>query len=130
MRYLGVDFGLRKIGLAISEGELVSLFGIIYVKDKEDAVNKIRDIVKREGIDQLVVGLPESGIRSAVLKFITQLKLEIPVETIEETLTSQKAKEQMIELGIKRKKRREEDAYSASEILQNYLDNKKSARHG
>lgn len=124
MKYLGIDFGLRKIGLAISDGELASPLGIIHVKDKKDAVKKIKDIIKEENIDQLVVGLPESGIRSAVLKFITQLKLKIPVETVEETLSSQQAKGRMINLGIKRKKRREEDAYSAAEILQNYLDEK------
>ncbi len=47
----------------------------------------------------------------------------IDVSTYDETLSSQKAKKTMIEQGIPKKKRRLEDAYSACEILQNYLDN-------
>lgn len=128
MKYLGIDFGLKKIGLAISDGDLASPLGIIYVKGSKDALNKIKDIIKKENIDQVVVGLPESGVRSAILKFVT--KLDISVETVDETLSSQDAKSRMIELGVKRKKRMEEDAYSAAEILQQFLDDRKSARHG
>lgn len=122
MKYLGIDFGLRKIGLAISEGELASPNGVLYVKNQADTVKKIEDIVRKENIGQVVIGLPESGISKTVLKVIAELKLNIPVEVVDETLSSQKAKERMIELGIKKEKRIDEDAYSAAEILQNYLD--------
>lgn len=122
MKYLGIDFGLRKIGLAISEGELSSPYGVLYVKNKADAIEKIEDVVRKENISQVVIGLPESGILKTILKVITELRLNIPVEIVDETLSSQKAKERMLELGIKKEKRIDEDAYSAALILQDYLD--------
>lgn len=126
MKYLGIDFGLKKIGLAISEGTLASPYKVLHVKNQADALIKTEDILKQENISQVVIGLPESGVRTAVLKFIAKLKLKIPVETADETLSSKQATLEMIELGINKKKRMEEDAYSAAAILQGYLDNLKA----
>lgn len=123
MKYLGVDFGLRKIGLAISEGELASPMNVIYIKNQKEAVKKIEEIVKKNNIDKIVIGLPDSGVRSVILKIAANLRTKIPVETVDETLSSKHAKTQMIELGINKKKRTEEDAFSAALILQEYLDN-------
>lgn len=123
MKYLGVDFGLRKIGLALSEGEIATPFSLIYVKNTEDGFNKIKDIIQKQSIDTVVVGLPESGIKQTVLKFIKKLKIIIKVKIAEETLSSKSAKLEMIKLGLGRKKRIHEDAYAACVILQNYLDN-------
>ena len=122
MRYLGVDFGLKKIGLALSEGEIASPLGVIHVSNKADAISQIEGVVEKEKIDEVIIGLPESGVRSVILKLVTELRLKIPVVTVDETLSSQRAKSKMIELGIKKGKRIEEDAYSAAQILQNYLD--------
>lgn len=124
MKYLGIDFGLKKIGLAISEGTLASPYKVLHVKNQTDALVKTEDILKQENISQVVIGLPESGVRTAVLKFIAKLKLKIPVETADETLSSKQATFEMIELGMKKKKRMEEDAYSAASILQGYLDSR------
>lgn len=113
---------MKKIGLAISEGELSSPFGLLYVKNRNDAVEKIEALVKKENIDQIVVGLPESGIRKTGLETVAKLRLNIPVTVVDETLSSRNAKKKMLELGIKRGKRMKEDAYSAALILQDYLD--------
>ncbi len=124
MKYLGVDYGLKKIGLAVSEGELASPLKVLHVKSRADAIAQITEVVKGEKINQVVIGAPESGIRDTVLKLVEQLNLAVPIEIVDETLTSQDAKKVMIELGVGRKKRMEEDAYSAAAILQNYLDRK------
>lgn len=123
MKYLGVDFGLRKIGLAVSEGELAAPFKVLHIKNQANAILEIEKIIQQEGIDKIIVGLPESGIRSNILKFVAKLKHIVPVEAADETLSSHGAKLKMIELGIKKEKRIEEDAYSAALILQEYLDN-------
>ena len=123
MRYLGIDFGLRKIGLATSEGEIAAPLTVLHVKNKTDALKKIREVIDKKSIDEVVIGLPESGIRSKVLRFADKLKLTTSVKIVEETLTSYNAKRQMIEQGLSRRKRTEEDAYSAALILQEYLDN-------
>ena len=122
MKYLGVDFVLRKIGLAVSEGQLSSPLVVIHIKNINEGVIKIEEIILKEKIDKIIVGLPESGIRDFILKFVKKLAQKFQVATFEETLSSKNAKNIMISLGIGKKKRMEDDSYSASIILQNYLD--------
>lgn len=123
MKYLGIDFGLRRIGLAISEGDLASPWRILEVKNFSDALQKISSIIKAGHFQKIVVGLPEGKMNKNVVGFVAALKKRgFEVETFEETLSSKRALEVMIEQGINREKRRHEDAYSAAEILQNYLE--------
>lgn len=123
MKYLGVDFGLRRVGLAISEGELASPLKIIEVKGLRDAVQKISQFAKNQQFTKIVVGLPEGKMGQNVLGFIKALKKEgFDVETADETLSSQEAIQKMIALNLPKKTRQVNDAYSAAIILQNYLD--------
>ena len=123
MKYLGVDFGLRRIGLAISEGELASPWQILEVKNFSDAVGRISQIIAQENFQKIVVGLPEGKMGKNVLRFVRVLREQgFEVETTDETLSSQKALETMIEAGVKQKKRQHQDDYSAAEILQQFLD--------
>lgn len=123
MRYLGIDFGLRRIGLAISEGDLAAPLKTIAVKGLIDASQKVAEFVQKEGFSRVVVGLPEGKMGKNVLGFVNTLrKTGLNVETFDETLSSKRAKQVMIELGVSVKKRRLEDAYSAAQILQDFLD--------
>lgn len=124
MTYLGIDYGKRKIGLAISEGDMAGPYGLVYITSLKDGVEKVLQIIRKENIEKVVVGVAESGeSRAITLEFIKQLKkrgLEV-VET-EETLSSQAALGKMLELGTTRRHRQTEDAFAAVEILQVYLD--------
>lgn len=123
MKYLGVDFGLRRIGLAVSAGEIASPWQILEVKNFSDAVEKTSQIIREGEFDKIIVGLPEGKMGQNVLGFVAALKKRgFEVETAEETLSSKRALEAMIEQGVKQKKRRLKDAYSAAEILQGYLE--------
>lgn len=128
MRYLGVDYGLRKVGLAISEGQIASPLKVLEINSLNDAVSKITHVIKQDNIDRVVIGVPESGeARSAVKKFILKLKENLKrriVSLIEadETLSSYSAKNLMLDSGSSQKQRRKEDAYSATIILQDFLD--------
>lgn len=128
MRYLGLDYGLKKVGLAMSEGQIATPLKVLEISSLADAVNKILHIIKQEQIDRVIIGVPESGqAKSIVKKFIAKIKIDLkenPVSIIEadETLSSSSAKELMIDLGIGEKARQKEDAYSAVIILQNFLD--------
>lgn len=123
MRYLGIDYGLKKMGLAISEGQLASIYKIMEISSLKDALVKINHIVNKEKIDLAVVGLPESGKnQAATKKFIKHLKKNMAVEIVDETLTSQDAQRLMIDLNLGQKERQKEDAYSAALILQRFLD--------
>lgn len=126
MKYLGIDFGLRRIGLAISEGELVSPWQVLEVKNFPDAIVKISKIVKDQQFEKIIVGMPEGKMGKNVVGFVNSLKkLGLEVEITDETLSSKKALETMIREGISQKRRRHQDAYSAAEILQNYLEEKR-----
>lgn len=124
MRYLGIDFGLRRIGLATSEyGQLASPWQVLEVNSLKDALEKVKKITTESQFDKIVVGLPEGSIGKTVLGFIKALKQTgLNVESTDEALSTKKAISQMIELNVSRDRRKRNDAYSAAIILQNYLD--------
>jgi putative holliday junction resolvase len=128
MRYLGVDYGLKKVGLALSEGQIASPYKVVEVSGLSDAVNKILAVIKKEEIGRVVVGVAESGqAKSAAKNFMTGLKKELGDEAVsvieaDETLSSNSAKDMMIELGLGEKARKRDHPYSAVIILQNFLD--------
>lgn len=125
MRYLGIDFGLKRVGLAFSEGTLAAPLKTLIVKGFKDAVSQVVVIVERENFDKVVVGLPEGKMGQTVLGFVSALrKAGIDVDTTDETLSSQQAMAQMIKLNIPQKKRQTNDAYSAAIILQHWLDSR------
>lgn len=121
MRYLGVDFGLRKIGLATSEGEIAAPLKVLEVSSFKDALEKI----KKEAVsfDKIIIGKPDGEVGKKVMKLVNYLRREnIEVESWDETLSSRNALQVMIKAGLRRKKRQIVDAYSAALILQEYLD--------
>lgn len=123
MKYLGVDFGLKRVGLAISEGSLASVWKIVEVSCFTEALEKISRIIKQEGFEKIVVGLPEGKMGKNVVGFVKALERQgFDVDTFDETLSSKKALTTMIELGLPKQKRQDADAYSAAQILQDYLD--------
>ena len=125
MKYLGVDFGLKRIGLALSEGELASPLKVIEISNLTDGVNKIKEVVDKEDVETVIVGMPEGKTGQIVEKFVKLPKREgVAVEISDETLSTKQAAANMIQTGISKMKRRVNDAYSASIILQNYLDEK------
>lgn len=123
MKYLGIDFGLRRVGLAVSDGELASAWKTVEVSNFKDALIKISQIIKQENFQKVIVGLPEGKMGENVIGFVKALKKEgFVVETVDETLSSKRALEKMIELGLPQNKRKNADDYSAAQILQDFLD--------
>ncbi len=123
MRYLGVDFGLKRIGLAISDGELASPLKVLFVSSLDDSIQKIKQEVSKNKIQKIVIGMPEGQTGKLVKKFIDRLRFEkLEVMETDETLSTQNAKKLLLDLGLKRKNRRIDDSQAAAEILQNYLD--------
>jgi len=110
VKYLGIDWGKRHIGLAISDGTLAEIYRELSVFSLQSAVKQIKKIVMDEGIDQIIVGLPDSGeSRSMAEAGIKSLQAAgCRVQTTDETLTSYNSK------GDHQK--------AAALILQEYLD--------
>ena len=123
MKYLGVDFGLKRVGLATSEGDLASPWKIIEGSSYKDLLEKLK--ICAEGFDKLIVGLPEGEMGKKVEKLVKDLQASgFDVEITDETLSSQNATAMMVELNISKEKRSKNDAHSAAIILQNYLDSR------
>ncbi|HUS60424.1 MAG TPA: Holliday junction resolvase RuvX [Nevskiaceae bacterium] len=126
MAILSIDFGLRRVGLAISVDSLVQLLDV--VQNSPGLIKQLVVICQKNEIERIVIGLPEGEIAEKVKKFACQLKLAInlPVDFQDETLTSQKALDMMIKSGKKRKARQEkQDSFAAALILQRYLERRK-----
>jgi putative transcription antitermination factor YqgF len=124
MKYLGVDWGLKHIGLAVSEGIFASPLETIHVSSLDQAISKIKQFIKSKNIDMVVIGQAESGEAHALVqKAVRRLADEnIPFIVVEETLSTYGAKEYLSEIGVGRKRRHDDNAASAAIILQRYLD--------
>lgn len=127
MKYLGIDYGKKKVGLAISEGLTATPLTIVESSGLEDALQKVGHILVREGIDRVVIGLAESGeSRSMTEKFIQRLSEDVEVVIVEETLSSKLADEKMRLAAVKKSKVKSNDAIAAMVILEDYLEGVKS----
>lgn len=125
MRYLGVDWGIKKIGIAVSEGDLATPLKTLHVNSLEDAMTKIISCIEDEIADLIILGKPEGEMGEIVKKVAKLLKNEgFDVVLADETLSTQEAKSLMIEMGLGKKDRKDDNATSAAIILQRYLDEK------
>lgn len=130
---LGLDFGQKRIGVAVSDSEEKMAFSretIVYQSLKE-ALAKIREISEEEGIKKIIVGLP-LGLKGEKTKqtrltqeFIVRLKseLSLTIESYDERLTTKMA-QRLLQKSPRRKQKGEEDRICAQILLQNYLDQK------
>jgi putative transcription antitermination factor YqgF len=122
MSLLAIDFGLAKIGLAFSEGELASPLTIIKVKNPERALSQILTLVDTHRVEKILVGIPAPDSIGAE-KFAKQLEtaLELPVVRVDETMTTNIASK-------KAKKGEEDDSIAATVLLQEYLDQSRGGK--
>ncbi len=138
MRILGIDYGDKRIGIAVSDPLGYTAQGLAVVgksETYEGDIKELKKIIKKiEGIDEIVIGLPkmmsgEIGIQAEkVLKFQEALKgaFKIPINTWDERLTTVQAERTLMAAGLSGKKRRKViDKSAAAYILQSYLDSKR-----
>ncbi|KKQ26264.1 hypothetical protein A2617_01115 [Candidatus Daviesbacteria bacterium RIFOXYD1_FULL_41_10] len=128
MDIIGIDFGRKKIGVALgnSESRFAEPLQVVRYQSLEEGLEKINDVVKKIRAGKVVVGVSEGTSKKEAIEFGNQLESKFGIEVVfqDETLTTQDAQRKSIEAGIKRKTRRDmEDAYAATLILQEYLDN-------
>ena len=133
MRVLGLDYGSRRIGVAVCDELGMTAQGIATVvrKNRDADLAAIAAFVERFDVERIVVGYPlrldgSEGIQcEKVNRFIRRLeaRLAIPVIRRDETLSTKEAEELLRETGVRREKKREiVDRLAASIILQGYLD--------
>ncbi len=140
MRIMGLDFGSKTVGVAISDELLITAQGIEIIRRKDEnklrqTLARIEELIMEYGVEEIVLGLPKNmndteGERVGLTKEF-QEKLErrtgLLVQTWDERLTTVAADKAMIEAGIRREKRKDYvDMIAATLILQGYLDYRKN----
>ena len=132
-RILGIDFGQKRIGVAVSDPLGYTAQGIETVENtgKKRVFEALSKICKEYRVVEIVIGLPINMNGTAgpkakeVLELVPEMEaaLGLPVKTWDERLTSREANRLMIEEGLSRKKQRaNSDRMAATLILQNYLE--------
>ena len=140
MRIMGLDFGSKTVGVAISDELLLTAQGIEIIRRKEEnklrqTLARIEELIVEYKVEEIVLGLPKNmnateGIRVELTNEFKE-KLErrtgFPVYTWDERLTTVAADKAMMEAGIRREKRKDYvDMIAATFILQGYLDYRKN----
>ena len=132
-RILGLDYGERRIGLALSDplGIIAKPLTVIDRQKTADHISKISEIISERKVTSIVVGLPltlkgqYSKQTEIVLDYIEQLKadLKIPILTVDERLSSIAAKKSLQEQSVKTgHEKGRVDETAAAIFLQEYLD--------
>lgn len=140
MRILGLDFGSKTVGVAVSDPTGLIASGVeIIRRDREDKLRKtlsrIEELIVQYGVERIVLGCPlnmddSSGDRvrkTEEFKEMLVRRTGLPVDFMDERLSTVEAIELMNEAGITGKDRKEYvDKIAATFILQWYLDEKNS----
>ncbi len=132
-RILALDYGARKVGVAASDVLRITAapVGTIRYKSKPDLLQQLFRHIEDREIAEVVVGVPytmdggRSQFTDEVIEFVEWLtrQLDIPVRTIDERLSTHRAKNTLIEMGVKTGHQKEKvDAMAASHLLRDYLD--------
>lgn len=131
-KYLGIDFGIKKSGVSISDSNKLISFPLETIETK-NLLDYIKQISIDENIEIVVIGKPLKlnneihDLEEEIVKFIKSLKNYLPniqVERIDERFTSKISKQIIINSGVGKKNRRDKliiDKISASLILESYL---------
>jgi putative Holliday junction resolvase len=137
-KLLGIDYGSKRIGLAVSDENKTIAFSRIAIINNEYAFENILKIIIEENISKIILGYPLSlksektnqtisieEFRNQLELFLLKYKQNPQIEFFDERLTSKLA-ESYIQNSVKRKSKRREkgltDSISAQIILQDYLD--------
>ena len=133
MRYLAIDYGGKRTGLAICDASETISSPLEVLATAGDLVDRITAIVKREEIEGVVIGLPlnmdgsEGEAVKKVREFGDQLeeRVDVPIEYHDERLSSFDAESRFIGSELTRKKKKKRlDAVAAAAILEAFLEYK------
>ena len=136
MRIMGLDYGSKTVGVAVSDTLGLTAQGIEIVRRKSEnklrqTLARIEEIAKEYGVEKIVLGFPkhmnndigERAEKSLEFKEMLERRTGLPVVMWDERLTTVEADRTMMETGIRRENRKEYvDMIAAVFILQGYLD--------
>lgn len=138
-RIMGLDFGSKTVGVAVSDPLFITAQGVEIIRRKEEnklrkTLARIEELIVEKEVSEIVLGLPlnmndTEGPRAELsreFKDMLERRTGLKVTMWDERLTTVEADNIMIEAGIRREDRKEYvDMIAAQIILQSFLDNRK-----
>lgn len=136
MRILGLDYGSKTVGVAVSDPLGLTAQGLETIWRKQEnklrrTLARIEELVSEYQVERIVVGFPknmnntigERADKSLEFKAMLEKRTGLPIEMWDERLTSVAANRTLMEAGVRRENRKEHmDELAAIFILQGYLD--------
>ena len=136
MRIMGLDFGSKTVGVAVSDSLLLTAQGLEIIRRNDEnklrrTLARIEELIEEYEVEEIVLGMPKNmnateGLRvELTLEFKEKLERRtgLPVHTWDERLTTVAADKAMMEAGVRRENRKDYvDMIAAVLILQGYLD--------
>ena len=135
MRILAIDHGTKRMGIAISDELKMMAHPVEFIPAEPFGVflARLKELLRDKEVEMVLVGMPrnmDGSYGPAALKvqdFVAVLKgaITVPIETLDERLTSVQANRFLIEGNVRREKRKEKvDKMAAAILLQSYLDSR------
>ena len=130
MKHLGIDFGIKRVGLAVSDpdGTLAFPCKTLYRTTRDALFEELAALIEAEGIEVLVLGRPDAGGDPLILRQIDNFaqslerRFQLPVHVVDEQLTSHEAELRLRDMGVKAKKQKGIiDQLAATIILETFL---------
>jgi putative Holliday junction resolvase len=131
-RILSIDYGGKRTGLAVTDPLQIIATGLETIESRE-LIPWLKKYILQEEVELIIIGLPKNWDESdthgtplveAAIKKIQKEFPAIPLKTVDERYSSKMAKDAMLEMGMKKKDRRDKknvDLIAATIILQEYL---------
>jgi putative holliday junction resolvase len=132
-RILSIDYGGKRTGIAVTDPLQIIATGLTTI-DTKDFIKFLKDYISKEPVEKIIIGMPlnmddsPTHATPLVQNAIKQLQKhfpQMPVETVDERYTSKMAKDAMLQMGMKKKQRRDKklvDEIAATIMLQEYME--------
>ena len=133
MRYLAIDHGKKRTGLAICDRNETICSPLTVISAQHNVLNKIVEVIADEGVEGVVLGLPlnmdaSEGPQAKIVRAFAEelaVLIDIPINFQDERLSSFAAEDKLAPAELTRKKSKKHlDAVAAAQILENFLENK------
>jgi putative holliday junction resolvase len=135
-RIMAIDLGEQRIGLALSDptGNIAGGFRTIRRGLRDEEMAALGAVVAAEDVGRIIVGMPlgmngQPGVQAELTRrwvVVLQRHMAVPVEVLDERLTSVQAHRSLDSMGVKRRQHRQHvDEVAATLLLQGYLDSRR-----
>jgi len=122
-RIIGIDVGLKRIGVAFSNGSVVVPLKAIIRKNRNQAANEVKNLLKEYKANTLVVGIPLTNkeMQIRIKHFVHLINFEGKIVFVDESFTSSLVEEE-IKGVIKYKKDGRVDSLVAKKLIEQYIN--------